>query len=109
MQKTGTYPDYHYRASVLSVETQDRTCPACGERGLVFVVHGFKIWPEEKRIQERCKACTIREAGGEDYVWVKTLGKGLRPTWNSGRRQTQLTAAAAAAKATRKSPSGSSE
>jgi hypothetical protein len=75
-----------YRMSVLSYERRDGHCPTCDAHGIIYVCHGFKLWPDKDIIRNRCKSCAIKDAGGEEFVWVKTTFQKLRQVWSSGQR-----------------------
>jgi predicted RNA-binding Zn-ribbon protein involved in translation (DUF1610 family) len=69
-------------------------CPVCGAKSVVFHCHLFR----EGKVEDRCKECAIKRAGGESAVYVKA---GASFTWKTGRWDTERTAAATAARKAR--------
>lgn len=70
--------------TVVSAAERTQLCPGCHERRIVFHCHVFR----ERKVEDRCKACAIERAGGEEKIFVKTAAK---ERWSEGPRRVRDT------------------
>ena len=74
--------------TVYDTDRREKTCPACGEGRLIFIVTAPKLWPVGDTVRYRCKDCAIAEAeAGGDPLTVFQHGerRGLQEAWRRDR------------------------
>jgi hypothetical protein len=74
--------------TIANYERQEKVCPACRDKRLVFITYAPKKRATGKSVQHRCKSCTLAEAtesGEEVYVIHHLERRGLPKVWERNR------------------------